>query len=92
MGNIIACVGAVAFGLYEVLFKKWACSSRPETQESSLPLTLAASALTGFYTLGVLWVGIIVLHFIGWEVFTLPSWYAFLWMIEDCGGGGGEPS
>ncbi|KAK4496546.1 hypothetical protein PRZ48_012526 [Zasmidium cellare] len=81
LGNIIACVGAVAFGLYEVLFKKWACSSRPESQESSLPLTLAASALTGFYTLGVLWVGIIVLHFVGWEVFTLPSWYAFLWIV-----------
>ena len=81
LGNAIACVGAVAFGLYEVLFKKWACSSRPESQESSLPLTLAASALTGFYTFGVLWVGLIVLHFFGVETFQFPTAYEWLWIV-----------
>jgi drug/metabolite transporter (DMT)-like permease len=80
LGNVIACGGAVAFGLYEVLFKKWACSSRPESQESSLPLTLAASALTGIYTFAVLWVVLIVLHVIGLETFTIPSAYACLWI------------
>jgi len=81
LGNIIACGGAVAFGLYEVLFKKWACSSRPETQESSVPLTLAASALTGFYTLGVLWIFLPILHIFGVEEFALPSLHALLWII-----------
>lgn len=81
LGNIIACAGAVAFGLYEVLFKKWACSSRPETQESSIPLTLAASALTGFYTLGVLWVAFPILHIFGIEEFALPSLHALLWIV-----------
>lgn len=80
-GNLIACAGAVAFGLYEVLFKKWACSSRPESQESSLPLTLAASALTGFYTCAVLWAVLVVFHFLGWETFVVPSAYVVLWII-----------
>lgn len=81
LGNIVAVVGAIAFGLYEVLFKKWACSSRPESQESSLPLTLAASALTGFYTFAALWVVFFPLHIFGWEKFELPSWYACLWIV-----------
>ncbi|KAL1595682.1 hypothetical protein SLS60_009371 [Paraconiothyrium brasiliense] len=81
LGNIIACAGAVAFGLYEVLFKKWACSSRPETQESSIPLTLAASALTGFYTLGFLWIAFPILHIFGIEEFALPSLHAVLWIV-----------
>ncbi|CAK1363318.1 hypothetical protein CB0940_04587 [Cercospora beticola] len=81
LGNIIACVGAVAFGLYEVLLKKWACSSRPESQESSLPLTLAASALTGFYTFGVLWVALIIFHIFGIETFVFPTVYEWLWLV-----------
>ncbi|KJX96432.1 DUF6 domain protein [Zymoseptoria brevis] len=80
LGNVIACGGAVAFGLYEVLFKKWACSSRPESQESSLPLTLAASALTGAYTFAVLWVGLVGLHVLGGETLSIPSAYACLWI------------
>lgn len=81
LGNVIACVGAVAFGLYEVLFKKWACSNKPESQESSLPLTLAASALTGFYTFGVLWIFLIIFHILGIETFSFPSAYAWLWLV-----------
>ncbi|KAL5450433.1 hypothetical protein PMIN06_006569 [Paraphaeosphaeria minitans] len=81
LGNIIACAGAVAFGLYEVLFKKWASPSRPEAQESSVPLTLAASALTGFYTLGVLWIAFPILHIFGIEEFALPSLHALLWIV-----------
>lgn len=81
LGNIIACIGAVAFGLYEVLFKKWACSSRPESEFSSLPLTLAASALTGIYTAALGWVAIIVFHIIGVETSTIPSLYTCLWIV-----------
>jgi drug/metabolite transporter (DMT)-like permease len=80
LGNIVACVGAIAFGLYEVLFKKWACSSTPSSPQSTLPLTLAASALTGFYTLLTLWLGLVVLHFTSVEVFVFPSLYTALWI------------
>lgn len=80
LGNLIACVGAVAFGLYEVLFKKWACSSQPMTAEASLPLTLAASALTGVYTFSTLWVVLILLHIFGVETFVWPSLEVALWI------------
>lgn len=80
-GNIIACVGALAFGLYEVLFKKWACSSQPISPGQSLPLTLLASALTGFYTFIVLWPGLLAVHFAMIETFVWPSARVFLWII-----------
>lgn len=80
LGNIIACVGAVAFGLYEVLFKKWACSSRPESEVSSLPLTLAASAMTGLYTAALGWIAIIVFHILGVETFVIPGFYTCIWI------------
>ncbi len=81
IGNLIASVGAVAFGLYEVLFKKWACSSKPMAPAASLPLTFAASALTGIYTFSTLWVGLIVLHITGVETFEVPSAYVCLWIF-----------
>ncbi|KAF2766271.1 hypothetical protein EJ03DRAFT_330235 [Teratosphaeria nubilosa] len=81
-GNLVACIGAMAFGLYEVLFKKWACSSRPTSKPmDTLPLTLAASALTGFYTLATLWLALLLLHIFRIETFELPSWYAALWIL-----------
>ncbi|KAK4610216.1 hypothetical protein CLAFUW4_13671 [Fulvia fulva] len=80
LGNVVACFGAVAFGLYEVLFKKWACPSGPESQHSSLPLPLSASALTGAYTFGILWVVFLPLHFLGWETFEIPNAWDWLWI------------
>ncbi|KAK5697307.1 hypothetical protein LTR97_007444 [Elasticomyces elasticus] len=80
-GNIIASVGALAFGLYEVLFKKWACSSQPMGPKQSLPLTLTASALTGFYTLSVGWVVLILLHIFGIETMVWPSGEVWLYII-----------
>ncbi|KAK4896607.1 hypothetical protein LTR27_005525 [Elasticomyces elasticus] len=80
-GNVIASVGALAFGLYEVLFKKWACSSQPMGPRQSLPLTLTASALTGFYTLSVGWVVLILLHIFGIETMVWPSGEVWLYII-----------
>ncbi|KAK0326773.1 hypothetical protein LTR82_002616 [Friedmanniomyces endolithicus] len=80
-GNIVACLGALAFGLYEVLFKKWACSSRPTSPQQSLPLTLTASALTGFYTFATAWIILIPLHILGVETFIWPSAKVWLWLM-----------
>ncbi|KAI7548879.1 hypothetical protein KC331_g4139 [Hortaea werneckii] len=87
LGNIVACAGAVAFGLYEVLFKKWACSSRPMSPQATLPLTLAASALTGIYTFAILWVGLVLLHIFGIETFVMPSPQVILWIAISVLGG-----
>ena len=81
IGNLIACIGAVAFGLYEVLFKKWASSSRPMDPAASLPLTFAASALTGIYTFCTMWILLIILHFTGVEPIDPPSLRVVGWLI-----------
>jgi drug/metabolite transporter (DMT)-like permease len=80
-GNVIALIGAVAFGLYEVLFKKWACPSHSVRPSSSLNLTLAASALTGIYTFSFFWIVLVIMHFIGVEPFVLPSLHIFSYVI-----------
>nr|OQO16151.1 hypothetical protein B0A51_16581 [Rachicladosporium sp. CCFEE 5018] len=80
LGNVVSLVGAVAFGLYEVLFKKYACSSRPAGSVASLHLTFAASALTGMYTFSTFWVVLLVLHIVGIETFVIPSLYVALWI------------
>lgn len=80
-GNVIALLGAVAFGLYEVLFKKWACPSHAVRPSSSLNLTLAASALTGIYTFSFFWIVLVVMHFIGVEPFVLPSLHVLSYVI-----------
>lgn len=87
LGNIIALIGAVAFGLYEVLFKKWACSSRPSSPEASLHLTFAASALTGIYTFATFWIALIVLHILDIEPFVFPSLKVVLYIILSVAGG-----
>ena len=81
VGNLVACIGAVAFGLYEVLFKKWACSSRSMKPSASLPLTFAASALTGIYTFATVWIALVVLHFTGVETFVWPSAKVAMWIV-----------
>jgi drug/metabolite transporter (DMT)-like permease len=81
LGNLTATIGAVAFGLYEVLFKKWACSSKPMPPAQSLPLTFAASALTGIFTFATLWIGLVVLHVTGVEEFVVPGPYVCLWIF-----------
>lgn len=81
VGNLVACIGAVAFGLYEVLFKKWACSSKPKNPSESLPLTFAASGLTGLYTFASVWIILVILHFTGVEEFVWPSAKVGLWIF-----------
>jgi drug/metabolite transporter (DMT)-like permease len=87
LGNVIALVGAVAFGLYEVLFKKWACSSQPLSPQASLHLTFAASALTGIYTLATFWAVLIVLHILDIEPFVFPSLKVIGYIVLSVTGG-----
>lgn len=81
VGNIVALVGAMAFGLYEVLFKKWTAASKSVGQQEQFTLTMAASALTGIYTLCSGWLVLAVLHFTGVEPFVLPSREVALYVL-----------
>ena len=89
LGNLVALVGAVAFGLYEVLFKKWACSSRPTNSQSSLHLTFAASALTGIYTFSTFWIVLILLHVFDIEPFVVPGLRVIGYIIASVLAGAG---
>lgn len=90
LGNLVALIGAVAFGLYEVLFKKWACSSRPTNPQSSLHLTFAASALTGIYTFSTFWIVLILLHIFHIEPFVIPGLKVIGYIIASVLAGAGK--
>jgi drug/metabolite transporter (DMT)-like permease len=81
-GNLIACVGASLYGLYEVLYKKYA--SPP------IPSGLFANTLTGLmgvFTFLVLWIPIPILHIAGIESFALPSARTFGYILLNASAG-----
>ena len=80
LGNLFALFGAIGFGLYEVLFKKWACSPKLRDATSSLTLTLAATALHGFYTLLFGWIVVLGFHILDIERFELPGLEASVYL------------
>ncbi|EMR72221.1 putative duf6 domain protein [Eutypa lata UCREL1] len=80
LGNVIIGAGSVLYGLYEVLYKRWAC---PPEGVSAMRGTIFANAFgscIGLFTLLVLWVPLPVLHWLGWETFELPTGETALWL------------
>ncbi|KAK7755756.1 hypothetical protein SLS62_002369 [Diatrype stigma] len=80
LGNIIIGAGSVLYGLYEVLYKRWAC---PPEGVSAMRGTIFANAFgscIGLFTLTVLWVPLPILHWLGWETFELPTGETALWL------------
>ncbi|GBB91876.1 hypothetical protein RclHR1_01930018 [Rhizophagus clarus] len=68
MGDLLACFGALMFGLYQVLYKK--LGSPP------IPSFLFANTITGLigiHTFFILWIPIPLLHYTGIELFELPD-------------------
>ncbi|KAJ5418902.1 uncharacterized protein N7487_002452 [Penicillium crustosum] len=65
LGNIVIGVGSILYGLYEVLYKRFACPPR---------------SLIGIFTLLVLWIPLPFLHWTGWETFEWPTGEA-AWML-----------
>ncbi|CAG8547640.1 7202_t:CDS:2 [Paraglomus brasilianum] len=81
-GNVIACIGASFYGLYEVLYKKYASPSTPSG--------LFANTLTGLmgvFTFLVLWIPIPILHITGVEPFALPSARTFGYILLNASAG-----
>ncbi|KAK5634361.1 hypothetical protein RRF57_010075 [Xylaria bambusicola] len=73
LGNLIIGVGSVLYGLYEVLYKRYACP--PDGAEASRGVIFANTfgSCIGLFTLLVLWIPLPILHILGWEIFELPS-------------------
>ncbi|GJJ77938.1 solute carrier family 35, member F5 [Entomortierella parvispora] len=72
-GNALALIGAALYGFEEVVYKKY-CSPKKEGVAFANTLT----GLMGVVTFTALWIPIPFLHWIGHEVFELPTRNEFL--------------
>ncbi|KAG0040204.1 hypothetical protein BGZ82_004449 [Podila clonocystis] len=73
LGDILSLVGAALYGFEEVMYKKY---SSPKVHSVTFANTM--TGLMGAVTCLILWVPIPILHFIGHEVFELPTKNEFL--------------
>ncbi|KAG5928373.1 hypothetical protein E4U42_000766 [Claviceps africana] len=72
-GNLIIGLGSILYGLYEVLYKRYAC---PPDGVSPVRGTIFANVFgscIGFFTLTVLWLPLPFLHWLGIEPFEIPD-------------------
>lgn len=79
-GNLIIGVGSVLYGLYEVLYKKYACPPEGTSPGRGMVFANAFGSLIGVFTLTVLWIPLPILHFTGIEPFELPHGQA-AWLL-----------
>ncbi|KAI9303457.1 hypothetical protein BJ944DRAFT_204354 [Cunninghamella echinulata] len=76
IGFMVAALSAIAYGYYEVYYKKYATPTQPSV--------LFANMVTGFIgiiTLILLWIPIPILHYTGYETFELPDKDTFLMIL-----------
>lgn len=80
VGNLIIGVGSVLYGLYEVLYKRYACPPEGTSAGRSMIFANTYGSLIGLFTLLVLWIPLPVLHILGLETFRWPTGEA-AWML-----------
>ena len=89
LGNVIIGVGSVLYGLYEVLYKKYACPPDDTSPGRGMLFANAVGSMIGTFTLVVLWIPLPVLHFLGWETFQLPrgeqAWMMVISVLSNTG-------
>ncbi|KAG9767615.1 hypothetical protein KCU88_g7430, partial [Aureobasidium melanogenum] len=73
IGNIIIGIGSVAYGFYEVLYKRYACPPEGTSPGRGMIFANTFGSMVGLFTLTVLWIPIPILHITGIERFELPS-------------------
>lgn len=87
LGNMIIGVGSVLYGLYEVLYKRFACPPEGCPPTRGVIFANTFGTCIGLFTLLVLWVPLPLLHWLGWETFELPTgetaWMLFLSVIAN---------
>lgn len=81
LGNILIGVGSVLYGLYEVLYKRFACPPEGTNPVRSMIFANAFASMFGCFTVSVLWIPLPILHFLGWETFEWPTGEAGLMMM-----------
>ncbi|KAL4915936.1 hypothetical protein BDW62DRAFT_118156 [Aspergillus aurantiobrunneus] len=80
LGNLIIGLGSVLYGLYEVLYKRFACPPEGTSAGRSMVFANTFGSLIGLFTLLVLWIPLPILHIIGLETFRWPTGEA-AWML-----------
>ena len=80
LGNLVIGVGAVLYGFYEVLYKKYMCPPSDTTPGRSMLFANTMGSALGLFTLTVLWIPMPILDWLGWEKFELPRGEA-AWML-----------
>ncbi|KAL2758279.1 hypothetical protein ACRALDRAFT_2017271 [Sodiomyces alcalophilus JCM 7366] len=79
-GNMIIGAGSILYGLYEVLYKRYACPPNGCSPVRGVIFANTFGALLGLFTLVVLWVPLPFLHWTGIETFYLPTGHT-AWML-----------
>ncbi|RMD40189.1 hypothetical protein DV735_g4935, partial [Chaetothyriales sp. CBS 134920] len=72
LGNVIIGVGSVLYGLYEVLYKKYACPPDGTSPGRGMIFANTFGSMIGVFTLCVLWIPLPILHWTGLEPFEVP--------------------
>ncbi|CDM28657.1 hypothetical protein DTO013E5_911 [Penicillium roqueforti] len=80
VGNIVIGVGSILYGLYEVLYKRFACPPEGTSSGRGTIFANTFGSLIGAFTLLVLWIPLPFLHWTGWETFEWPTGEA-AWML-----------
>ncbi|KAL4977358.1 hypothetical protein BDW66DRAFT_39067 [Aspergillus desertorum] len=80
VGNVIIGIGSVLYGLYEVLYKRFACPPEGTSAGRSMIFANTFGSLIGSFTLLVLWIPLPVFHVLGIETFRWPTGEA-AWML-----------
>ncbi|KIX00237.1 uncharacterized protein Z518_10376 [Rhinocladiella mackenziei CBS 650.93] len=73
LGNIIIGIGSVAYGFYEVLYKRFACPPEGTSPGRGMIFANTFGSMVGLFTLTVLWIPLPVLHITGLETFEVPT-------------------
>ncbi|PHH81032.1 hypothetical protein CDD80_4336 [Ophiocordyceps camponoti-rufipedis] len=73
VGNLVIGIGSVLYGLYEVLYKRYACPPDGVSPGRGTIFANTFGACIGFFTLTVLWIPLPILHVLGIEKFELPD-------------------
>lgn len=80
-GNIIIGGGSVLYGLYEVLYKRFACPPDGCSPGRGMIFANTFGSLIGLFTLCVLWIPLPLLHITGIETFELPTGRVALYLV-----------
>lgn len=80
VGNLVIGVGSVLYGLYEVLYKRFACPPDGVSPGRGMIFANTFGSCIGLFTMTVLWIPLPLLHMFNIERFEIPA-ASTCWLI-----------